>query len=94
MAGNNAVDLRGRDVKAGGQNHVFLAIDDKNATIFVHRCDIAGMQPAIGFNSFPGSLLVAVIAQHHDAALDHQLTHLTYGKVLSASSASAILASV
>ena len=44
------LDLGRVDVEAGGQDHVGLAVDDGEVSVLVHGRDVAGVQPAVGFD--------------------------------------------
>ena len=48
MHAENALDFGRVHVEAGRQDHVFLSVNDRGVTVFIHRRDIAGMKPAIG----------------------------------------------
>ena len=58
MPGHHALDLSGVHVVPGGEDHVLLAIDDEHAAISVHPAEVAGVQPAIGFNRLAGLLFI------------------------------------
>ena len=78
MPGHDPLNLRGVNVVACRQNHVFFAVYNKNTAVLIHRGDIACVQPAVWFNGVPSGLLVAVVTLHDHTALDHQLADLSY----------------
>ncbi len=73
----DTLNFGGIHIVAAGQDHVFLAVHDVNAAIFIHGAQVAGMQPTVRLQSFAGFLLITEIAQHHDWAALHKLAHLT-----------------
>ena len=73
MARQDALDLRRIHVETGRENHVLLPIDDEDAAVLVHPCQIAGVEPPIGFDRFARHFFVAEVALHDDRATHHQL---------------------
>ena len=76
MGGQDPLDLGRVDVVAAGQDHVLLAVDDEDAAVFVHRAEVARVQPAVGLKRFAGFFFVAVISDHHDRSPHHWLVDL------------------
>src|SRR5690606_11775484 len=70
------------DVEAGHQNHVLLAVDDTQVTVFLNKTDVTGLQPAFSIEDFIGGFLALPVALHHLRALDAQLTDLTDRQLL------------
>ena len=54
MLDKHALDLRGVDVVAGGDDHVLQAIDDEEVAVGARVREVAGMQPAIGIDRLGG----------------------------------------
>ena len=73
MAGQDTLDLCGVHVEPSRENHVLLPIDDEDAAVLVHPCQIAGVEPPIGFDRFARHCFVTEVALHDDRATHHQL---------------------
>ena len=60
------LDLRRRDVlAAGGDDHVLLAVGDRQEALLVDRADVAGVEPAVGVDGGGGGVGVLVVAGEH-----------------------------
>ncbi len=73
-------DIPGINVEAAGDDHIFLAINDVEIAVFVHFCDIAGVQPPVG-EGFRGGVGAVPITLHDLGALDQEFTGFTHRNV-------------
>src|SRR5438552_878271 len=76
VRGQCLLDLAGIHIESGDDDHLLLAIDDRDVSVRVDRRDVAGVQPAIaqGLRGLFGPLVVAV---HELRPSEDELARLT-----------------
>src|SRR5581483_6263261 len=63
------------DIISTGEDQVFLTINNRKEAIFIHTCQITGMQPAI-LQYLRRIFWLLPIALHHLWTLNNEFTHL------------------
>ena len=66
----------GIGVEAADDEHVLLAVGDRDVAAVVHDADVAGVQPAVRVDRVRRRLRVLVVALHHVVAADDDLARL------------------
>src|SRR3546814_1154248 len=74
-AGDDALDLGGRDVQAAGNDDVLHAVDEREIAVLVDASKITGVQPAVD-QGFRGGIRIVPIFLHHRRAADQDLAEL------------------
>ena len=72
---DDLLDLARVHVHAAAQDHVLLAVDDREVALVVHGREVAGAEPAVG-DGLGGRLGLAPVALHHVVAADRDLADL------------------
>ena len=67
-------DFAGIDVFAVHDDEVFQAVDDVDVAVFVHVGEVAGVEPAVFGEDFPGFFGLVPVAFHDVVAADEELT--------------------
>ena len=75
MLVQHLLDLARVDVVAAADDHVFLAVDDEEVAVLVHRGHVAGVEPA-ALHDLLGGVRAAQVALHDVVAADHDLADL------------------
>src|SRR5436305_4828018 len=69
------LDLARVDVVAASDDHLLLAIDDEEVTVFIDLRHIARVKPAVA-NRLGGGVVLVPVALHHVVPPDHDLADL------------------
>src|ERR1700730_1709950 len=75
VGGHSIFDLDREHIFASRHDHVLDSVDDRDETIAVDSCGVAGMEPSIPYRGF-GRLFIAPISAHHVETANHDLTLL------------------
>ena len=76
MANQELLDLSREEVFAATNDHLLEATHDVDITMSIHRCQVAGVQPARTINGLGGLLRHVVVALHDQVAPTAQLATL------------------
>jgi hypothetical protein len=71
MREQHLLDLAGEDAETGGDDHVALAVDDRDESVRAHHRDIAGEQPVVVQHRRAVLALVPVATEDLRAANHH-----------------------
>ena len=85
MAGDDLLHLPGPHLEAAGLDHILLAIDDEQVTVFIQITQVAGEKPALALDlvdSLSGGLGPIEVFQHQLWCGQNDLADFTFGQLL------------